>query len=118
MLRKINGTVVTTTFGWEYDAAGSVLLLLPITIVAGTSILIVLFATYQNRGIMVAVRHADFDPGDPMFLIAAASAGGMGDTFPGLRKDSVEAGRKKQVKLASIGDRDGFKSFPDCTNTL
>jgi hypothetical protein len=50
MLRKINGTMLTTTFGWQYDAEGIILLLLPITFVSVASIVIVLFAAYQNRG--------------------------------------------------------------------
>ncbi|KAJ7465779.1 hypothetical protein B0H11DRAFT_2049245 [Mycena galericulata] len=104
MLRKINGTVVTATFGWEYDTGG-ILLLLPITFVAVASILIVLFVLSQNRG-MVAIRHADFDPGDPMFLIAAASAGGIEATFAGLGKDSVEIGRKEKVTLAQFVKKD------------
>jgi hypothetical protein len=108
MLRKINGTMLTTTFGWQYDAEGIILLLLPITFVSVASIVIVLFAAYQNRGSMMAVRHADFDPGNPMLLMAAASAGGMGGTFPGLSEESVKEGRKKKVTLAPIGHRDGF----------
>jgi hypothetical protein len=108
MLRKFKGTVLTTTFGWRYDEGGIILLLLPITFVAVASIVIVLFATYQNRGSMMAIRHADFDPSDPILLMAAASAGGMGGTFRGLGGESVKEGRKKKVTLASIGGRDGF----------
>ncbi|KAF7358314.1 hypothetical protein MVEN_00880800 [Mycena venus] len=112
MLRKINGTILTATFGWQYDATANLLLLLPITFVAFASIVIVLVPTVQYRGCMVAARHKDFDPGNPMFLLAAASAGGLGNTFADLTKENVEAGRKTKVTLGQIDDRDGFKSCP------
>ncbi|KAJ7883072.1 hypothetical protein B0H13DRAFT_2538563 [Mycena leptocephala] len=107
MLRKINGTILTATFGWQYNATANLLLLLPITFVAFASIAIVLVPTVQYRGCMVAVRHKDFDPCNPLFLLAAASAGGLGNTFVDLRKESVEAARKTKVKLGHI-DRDGL----------
>ncbi|KAJ7877188.1 hypothetical protein B0H13DRAFT_2279361 [Mycena leptocephala] len=107
MLRKINGTILTATFGWQYNATANLLLLLPITFVAFASIVIVLVPTVQYRGCMVAVRHKDFDPCNPLFLLAAASAGGLGNTFVDLSKESVEAARKTKVKLGHI-DRDGL----------
>ncbi|KAJ6603364.1 hypothetical protein DFH09DRAFT_1354608 [Mycena vulgaris] len=115
MIRKINGTILTATFGWQYDATANLLLLLPITFVALASIVIVLVPTVQYRGCLVAARHKDFDPGNPMFLLAAASAGGLGNTFADLTKENVEAGRRTKVTLGRIDDRDGFKSCPDDT---
>ncbi|KAJ7080669.1 hypothetical protein C8R44DRAFT_992395 [Mycena epipterygia] len=108
MTRQANGTAMTTTPGWAYEAGWNILILLPTTFVGVASILIVAFATYQNRGAVMAIRHADFDPGDPMLLIAAASAGGIGDTFHGLAKKNIKEERRKQVTIAPIGDRDGF----------
>ncbi|KAJ6529365.1 hypothetical protein B0H19DRAFT_1274400 [Mycena capillaripes] len=96
MTRRIDGTTLNTTLGWEYDAGWNIVILLPTTFIAVASILIVLFSTYMNHGGDIAVRH-DFDPG------------GMKDTFDGLGSKAVKEGRRKQVKLTSIGDRrDGF----------
>ncbi|KAJ6536025.1 hypothetical protein DFH09DRAFT_1179356 [Mycena vulgaris] len=108
MRRAINGTAFTTTFGWEYTGGMSNAILIPSTFVALASILIVLFAqcVRLNRGI--SIEHADFDPNDPLLLMAAASAGGMGNTFRGLSKEELEEGGEKRVILARVGNRDGF----------
>ncbi|KAJ6583077.1 hypothetical protein DFH09DRAFT_1275438 [Mycena vulgaris] len=109
MRQAINGTALTTTYGWEYNAGINNAILIPSTFVAIASILIVLFAhcmRLMNRG--VVVEHVDFDPNEPLLLMAAASAGGMEDTFHGLAKGDLEEGGEKKVILAHFGNRDGL----------
>ncbi|KAJ6602277.1 hypothetical protein B0H10DRAFT_1958131 [Mycena sp. CBHHK59/15] len=67
--KAITGTTTTATVGWEYSSTASYGFLLPIIFVALASIFIALFAQYQNRGI--PVHHADFDPNQPLRLMAA-----------------------------------------------
>ncbi|KAJ7107735.1 hypothetical protein C8R44DRAFT_885142 [Mycena epipterygia] len=104
-VRAINGKLLTPTLGWEYTTT-TMAALIPSTFVAIASILIVLFAQLRNRGI--PIRQADFNPNDPILLMAAASAGGIPDTFFGLAQDDVKKARGKRVKLSEIGGRDGF----------
>ncbi|KAJ7119351.1 hypothetical protein C8R43DRAFT_86191 [Mycena crocata] len=107
MTKATNGTAFTTTLGWEYRASTTGIILIPSTFVALASILIVIVAHFYNRG-GIEMRHRDFDPSDPVSLMAAASAGGMGDTFHGLAKGDVKEGRRNKVILGQIGERDGF----------
>ncbi|KAF8210788.1 hypothetical protein K438DRAFT_1752559 [Mycena galopus ATCC 62051] len=74
MIRTISGTALTTSLGWEYKEAIGPAILIPSTFIAVASILIVVFAQLKNRKIQM--QHADFDPNDPLLLMAAASAGG------------------------------------------
>ncbi|KAJ7759866.1 hypothetical protein B0H14DRAFT_2634288 [Mycena olivaceomarginata] len=106
MTMAINGTAFTTTFGWEYKQRATYFILIPTPFVAVASIFILLWAQIMNQGI--PVRHVDFDPNDPLELMAAASAGGMGDVFRGLEKEDIREGSDKKVKLAHIEERDGF----------
>ncbi|KAJ7237353.1 hypothetical protein C8J57DRAFT_1727966 [Mycena rebaudengoi] len=108
MRRTINGTAFTTTYGWEYRTKFNNVILVPITFVALASIAIVLVAqcVKLNRG--TSLDHPDFDPNDPLLLMAAASAGGMQDTFRGLTPEDSEEGGKKKVKLGQIENREGF----------
>ncbi|KAF7367603.1 hypothetical protein MSAN_00823600 [Mycena sanguinolenta] len=106
MTRPIHGTATTITVGWQYKGWESFAVLLPSTCISIASILIVLFTQYRSRG--VPVQHMEIDPSNPMVLMAAASAGGMGDTFDGLTKEEVEEGLGKKVKLARVGGKVGF----------
>ncbi|KAJ6589017.1 hypothetical protein B0H19DRAFT_1367496 [Mycena capillaripes] len=107
MTRNISGYGLTTSLGWDYREAGSAAILIPSTFIAVASILIVLFAQFRNRGI--PVQHADFDPNDPLLLMAAASAGGMREMFGGLAEGDVKEVSSKKVKLGCLSDdRDGF----------
>ncbi|KAJ7716237.1 hypothetical protein DFH07DRAFT_973982 [Mycena maculata] len=98
MTQQIEGNAYTTTIGWQYrEGVKNYFMLLPSTVVALTSIVIVLFAEIQNRGI--PARHASFDPSNPLLLMAAASAGKMPDVFEGLTKEDLRKGSGKKVKL-------------------
>ncbi|KAJ6459573.1 hypothetical protein C8R45DRAFT_552952 [Mycena sanguinolenta] len=106
MIRSTNGTAITTTIGWEYKHLASFAVLIPSTFFAIASIAIVLFTLFQSRG--VPVQHVAFDPSNPLALMAAASAGGMVNTFHGLTKDDVNEGQRKKVKLGQVGGKIGF----------
>ncbi|KAJ7470027.1 hypothetical protein B0H11DRAFT_1389128 [Mycena galericulata] len=107
-----SGFALTTTFGWEYTAGINNAILLPSTLVALASILIVIFAQCMMWIRGISVEHGDFDPNDPLLLMAAASAGGMADTFHGLTKENIEEGAEKKVILAQVGNRDGLVQIP------
>ncbi|KAF7367594.1 hypothetical protein MSAN_00822700 [Mycena sanguinolenta] len=106
MIKSTNGTAITTTIGWQYRQLASFAVLIPSTFVAVASIIIVLFTAFWNR--RIPVQHAAFDPSNPLVLMAAASAGGMGNIFNGLTKEDVKEGQKKKVKLGQVGGKFGF----------
>ncbi|KAF7367598.1 hypothetical protein MSAN_00823100 [Mycena sanguinolenta] len=106
MIKSINGTAITTTLGWQYKRLASFAVLIPSTFFAIASIFIVLFTQFQSRG--VPVQHVAFDPSNPLALMAAASAGGMGNTFDGLTKEHVKQGQRNKVKLGQVGGKVGF----------
>ncbi|KAJ6536934.1 hypothetical protein B0H19DRAFT_1270623 [Mycena capillaripes] len=108
MRRDIFGAALTVTVGWEHNAGVNNAILIPSTFVAIASILIVLFAQCIKWARGTAIEHVDFDPNEPLLLMAAASAGGMVDTFPGLTKEALEDGGRKRVMLAQVGGRDGL----------
>ncbi|KAJ7628899.1 hypothetical protein FB45DRAFT_1059567 [Roridomyces roridus] len=106
MTTTMRGTAITETYGWEYDPRTSWAVIIPSAFVGVATILIALFAQITNRGI--PTRYAGFNVNDPLQLMAAASAGGMSDAFNGLEKEDIKEGRKVKVKLARIGEKDGF----------
>ncbi|KAJ7115369.1 hypothetical protein C8R44DRAFT_880669 [Mycena epipterygia] len=108
MRREIVGFAQTKTFGWEHNAGVNNAILIPSTFVALASILIVLVAQCIKWARSISLEHVDFDPNDPLLLMAAASAGGMGDTFHGITREDLEEGGRKKVVLAQIGDREGL----------
>jgi hypothetical protein len=108
MRREIFGFAQTTTFGWEHNVGVNNAILIPSTFVALASILIVLVAQCMKWARGISLEHVDFDPNDPLLLMAAASAGGMGDIFHGITKEDLEEGGRKKVELAQIGDREGL----------
>ncbi|KAJ7064695.1 hypothetical protein C8F01DRAFT_1366973 [Mycena amicta] len=108
VLRTVDGTAVVNTVGYEYNGVASVLVLIPILLfgLLSIAIAIALVSQFYNRGI--ALSNADFDPNDPWLLMAAASAGGMGNVFHSIEDDDVEKGLSNKVMLGEINGRDGF----------
>lgn len=107
MTRQIEGIHRTQTLGWDYNArkATGIAVLLPITFIALASIAIVAVAQYHNHGIPAS--HANFDPNNPFLLMAAASAGGMHNTFHTVDKvEDLATLKQKKVKFGRIGNRD------------
>ncbi|KAJ7105532.1 hypothetical protein C8R44DRAFT_886483 [Mycena epipterygia] len=74
MRREIVGFAQTTTFGWEHNAGVNNAILIPSTFVTLASILIVLVAQCMKWARRISLEHVDFDPNDPLLLMAAASA--------------------------------------------
>ncbi|KAJ7208720.1 hypothetical protein C8J57DRAFT_1610061 [Mycena rebaudengoi] len=101
--KEIRGSLRTATPGWQYTTLASRAILIPSTFVAITSILIVLVIQFLNR--RIPPQYADFNATDPVVLMAAASAGGIRDTFHGLARADLEDGCKKIVQLAQTNDR-------------
>ncbi|KAJ7753893.1 hypothetical protein B0H14DRAFT_3512690 [Mycena olivaceomarginata] len=81
MRRNMTGSALTVTVGWEHNTGVNNAILIPSTFVAIASILIVLFAQCLKWVRGTAIEHVDFDPNEPRVLIAAASAGGVVDSF-------------------------------------
>jgi tripartite-type tricarboxylate transporter receptor subunit TctC len=108
MRRNIIGSALTVTVGWEHNVGVNNAILIPSTFVAVASILIVLFAQCLKWVRGTAIEHVDFDPNEPLELMAAASAGGMVDTFAGLTKNDLEEGGGKKVILGQVGAKDGL----------
>ncbi|KAJ7763207.1 hypothetical protein DFH07DRAFT_956581 [Mycena maculata] len=105
MIWDINGTASSLMTGWQYhEELKNILMLLPITFIAIASIVIVLFAEWKHQGI--PERHPTFDTGNPLLLMAAASAGGMPEIFHGLTKNDLAEGSGKMVKLSYVEEKD------------
>ncbi|KAJ6545145.1 hypothetical protein B0H19DRAFT_1266619 [Mycena capillaripes] len=108
MRRNMTGSALTVTVGWEHNAGVNNAILIPSTFVAIASILIVLFAQCLKWVRGIAIEHVDFDPNEPLVLMAAASAGGMMDIFSGLTKEDLEEGGGKKVMLGQADGKDGL----------
>ncbi|KAJ7630238.1 hypothetical protein FB45DRAFT_1058278 [Roridomyces roridus] len=107
--RPIDGFALTTSVGWQYkEGARNYLMLLPILFIALVSILFVLIAEYQTGFRGMPSGHAGFDPGNPLHLMAAASAGGMSEAFRGLSEEDIEDGKDRRLQLAHVDGRPGF----------
>jgi hypothetical protein len=99
-------SALTVTVGWEHNTGVNNAIIIPSTFVAIASILIVLFAQCLKWVRGTAIEHVDFDPNEPRVLIAAASAGGVVDTFSGLTKEDLEEGGGKKVIQGQAGGKD------------
>ncbi|KAJ7866612.1 hypothetical protein B0H14DRAFT_3442323 [Mycena olivaceomarginata] len=106
MRRNMTGSALTVTVGWEHNTGVNNAILIPSTFVAIASILIVPFAQCLKWVRGTAIEHVDFDPNEPRVLIAAASAGGVVDTFSGLTKEDLEGGGKKVIQGQAGGKDD------------
>ncbi|KAJ7612943.1 hypothetical protein DFH06DRAFT_1344854 [Mycena polygramma] len=80
--RPTSGVFRTETLSWSFATAPTRVILLPTTLLALASITVIVDAWVQNPGQMH--RRFDFDATNPLHLMAAAAAGGLGDTFKGL----------------------------------
>ncbi|KIJ38645.1 hypothetical protein M422DRAFT_258763 [Sphaerobolus stellatus SS14] len=105
--RPITGVYRVQTLGWDVarDGVTSIAIILPITFVAVTSVLIVL---YVNSKATQQFRHPGFDPSNPLDLMVAVSAGGMEEIFEGLGQPT-ESGLSRSVQLGpTTRKRHGF----------
>ncbi|KAF7305300.1 Protein arginine N-methyltransferase [Mycena chlorophos] len=109
--RPLTGHAIVQTLGWEYKSLSSNIVLVPIFILAIATILIALVASFVGRN--APVRYADFDPNDPVLLMAAASAGGMANVFDGMEEVHLERSMERRVRLGSVQGRDAFVEQED-----
>ncbi|KAJ7683388.1 hypothetical protein B0H14DRAFT_3059654 [Mycena olivaceomarginata] len=79
---QINGTYSTYTMGWERLPGATIWSLVPGTLIATITIMVVLAATALHAGTKNASAEV-FNPLDPMQLMAATAAGGLGGTLGG-----------------------------------
>ncbi|KAJ7469333.1 hypothetical protein B0H11DRAFT_2043980 [Mycena galericulata] len=99
-----NGTLNTETLGWTYVSRATRWVLIPGTLIALATICIVSVALYLHAGDLP--RDPDqFDPSNPLHLMAAAAAGGLNNAFRGLGTEDLKEGEKVDVVLGSIPGR-------------
>ncbi|KAJ7824765.1 hypothetical protein B0H14DRAFT_2822909 [Mycena olivaceomarginata] len=79
---QINGTYSTYTIGWERLPGATIWSLVPGTLIAAITIMVVLAATALHTGTKNASAEV-FNPLDPMQLMAATAAGGLDDALGG-----------------------------------
>ncbi|KAJ7249837.1 hypothetical protein C8J57DRAFT_1239405 [Mycena rebaudengoi] len=96
-----NGTYYTEAMGWTYTSGSMRWILVPSTVIAFSTIAIVLVALYRHGG-EIGIR--PFHPSSPMHLMAAAATGGLTDVFRGIEDRDIKEGEKLNVVLGSIPD--------------
>ncbi|KAJ7605484.1 hypothetical protein B0H17DRAFT_1230206 [Mycena rosella] len=96
-----SGTIFTQTMGWTRLSARSTWVLVPGTLVALTTIIVVVVAVAQHAG-DPPTRRDLFNPSDAMHLVAAAAAGGLSDVFTGTSEEAIKDGERVTVVLRSI----------------
>jgi hypothetical protein len=92
------GVLHTETFGWAYGSQSTRWVLVPGTLIALATILIVALALYRHAG-DISREAGQFDPSDPLRLIAAAATGGLNSAFRGLSEKDVKEGEQLDVVL-------------------
>ncbi|KAJ7734328.1 hypothetical protein DFH07DRAFT_967651 [Mycena maculata] len=99
------GALFTETMGWSYEStAATRWVLVPGTLIAVFTICVVGVALYRHDGDLP--RESDqFDPSNPLHLMAAAAAGGLDNAFKGLGHKDMKDGEKLDVVLGSIPGR-------------
>ncbi|KAF7361076.1 hypothetical protein MSAN_01138500 [Mycena sanguinolenta] len=79
---QINGTYSTYTMGWERLPSAAIWSLVPGTLIATMTIVVVLAATVLHAGTKNASVEV-FNPLDPIQVMAATAAGGLSDVLEG-----------------------------------
>ncbi|KAJ7506105.1 hypothetical protein B0H11DRAFT_1974779 [Mycena galericulata] len=101
MTLSTEGNFTTNIAGWASASASTFWVLLPGTIIALITILIVLRAIAEHSGDSTG---PPFDPSNPMHLLAASASGGLHDLFTGRGKDTEEA-EDVRIILTSTPDQ-------------
>ncbi|KAJ7702771.1 hypothetical protein B0H17DRAFT_1127712 [Mycena rosella] len=97
-----SGTVLTQTMGWTRFSASALLFLLPGTLVALATIIVVVVALAEHAGDLP--EHV-FDPSDALHLVTAAAAGGLSGAFTGTSDEEIEAAERMIIVLGAIPGR-------------
>ncbi|KAF7334833.1 hypothetical protein MSAN_02370100 [Mycena sanguinolenta] len=80
-----NGILLTQTVGWQHTSFETFIVLIPGTVIAVLTIIIVLLAVEER-----SKNFGNFNPTDPMHLLSAAASGDLHDVFIGKRMGSAE----------------------------
>ncbi|KAJ7617335.1 hypothetical protein FB45DRAFT_872777 [Roridomyces roridus] len=97
-----SGFFLIRTFGWQHTSDATFAALIPGTLIALFSILVVL-STAVNYW---SVAYTRFNPADPLQLMAASAAGGLDGIFHGgLKEGNLEARVDVPIFLQSIPGR-------------
>ncbi|KAJ7612771.1 hypothetical protein FB45DRAFT_1036980 [Roridomyces roridus] len=97
-----SGFFLIRSFGWQHTSDAAFAALIPGTIIALFSILVVLSIAWNYR----SVDYKRFSPADPLQLMAASAAGGLNDIFHGgLKPGNLEARVDVPIFLTSIPGR-------------
>ncbi|KAF7356012.1 hypothetical protein MVEN_00930600 [Mycena venus] len=100
MTISTTGFMHTETLGYTSISGTTRWILVPGTLIAFFTILVVGVALYRHAGDIV--KDHQFDPSDPLQLMAAAAAGGLSNAFKGLGLGDLKEGEKLNVVLGSI----------------
>ncbi|KAK7046345.1 hypothetical protein R3P38DRAFT_3307732 [Favolaschia claudopus] len=106
MTIQSSGRLHTQFFGWQFTTS-SCWILIPGTLIAIATIYIVLETITKH---WKAKLEEDFDPSDPLDLVAVSAAGGLEGIFVGAKEERVEAAKKVNLVLRHIpGQGLGFQ---------
>ncbi|KAJ7231829.1 hypothetical protein C8J57DRAFT_1580549 [Mycena rebaudengoi] len=100
LLTAANGTFCTEALGWAYKSPTTRWILVPSTLVALSTIIIIVMAVYQHGGRIPTGE--TFDATNPMHLIAVAASGGLDHTFKGISDEEIEKAAQLEVVLGSV----------------
>ncbi|KAJ7440376.1 hypothetical protein FB451DRAFT_1191664 [Mycena latifolia] len=96
-----SGTVHTASLGWTHGAGTADWVLVPGTLIAVATTLVVGVAVYRHVG---ALPSHPFDPANPLHLAAAAANGGVANVFRGIDGKKMRAGEGTSVVLGWVPD--------------
>ncbi|KAJ6496330.1 hypothetical protein C8R45DRAFT_926840 [Mycena sanguinolenta] len=95
---QINGTYSTYTMGWERLPGATIWSLVPGTLIATITIMVVVVATALHAGTENASAEV-FNPLDPMQLMAATAAGGLNDALWGTNNKHLTSESMENVHV-------------------
>ncbi|KAJ7733928.1 hypothetical protein B0H16DRAFT_1578639 [Mycena metata] len=98
----VTGKVSTQTIGWMHVSIITLLGLVPGTLMAILTICIVVLAVAQHAGNPDGEK---FDASDPMYLITAAAAGGLGNVIVGTEAEQLRAAEDVHLHLEDMPGR-------------
>ncbi|KAJ7645180.1 hypothetical protein DFH06DRAFT_1301184 [Mycena polygramma] len=102
MSASSRGLFHTEAVGWGHVSLATFLELIPGTIVAFATILIVLLAVAHHAG---DPDGEYFDPSDPMHLVLVSAAGGLDGVFRGTGEHDIETAESVRIVLGTIPAR-------------
>ncbi|KAJ6553320.1 hypothetical protein B0H19DRAFT_1263713 [Mycena capillaripes] len=101
MTRETTGKFHSESLGWTYVSGTVCWVLVPGSVIALATILVVCVAVFRHVGTM---PDHPFDPANPLHLVAAAAGGGLNNVFRGLESKAMREGERTSVVLGWIPD--------------